>query len=178
MCILLYIYIESLCATCGHKLGTYYGQYHNDEQCSILPLRVSKLINLALIKDEPRKLMTVQHSVDDILCTKESLVYEDIFQNVEENRLILLVGRPGCGKTTLMNKISHDWKNKIILQSRLLILVYLRSLNTKNDRDLATILRSSCPALYQTEIDHLKSVIEGCNGKDIVFAFDLSLIHI
>ena len=92
-----------------------------------------------------------------------------MFNDIEESRFILLEGRPGTGKTTLMNKISRDWASGDILTSKVLVSVHLRRLNAESDRSLATILQVACPSL---DVECLVSHIEQNHGEGIVFVFD------
>ena len=95
-----------------------------------------------------------------------------MLNDLEDCRFILLEGRPGSGKTTLMNKISHDWANRDILASKLVVYIPLRRLNPESDRKLTTILRVACPTLPKDDIKHLASGIEKKQGEGVVFAFD------
>ena len=97
--------------------------------------------------------------------------YEELTKGAKSktnNNLILLQGRPGSGKTTLMNKFSGDWARKRVLQSKLLLLIYLRQLNSQQCRDLTTILQQAFPSLLHHHIEEIKRM----DGKDVVFALD------
>ena len=97
------------------------------------PVKKSQYINLALLENESMDFRnefsryTVRGSVDDIMKNKKKIAYSFIFENIIIGSRILLEGRPGSGKTTLMNKISRDWAQGVILNSlvSLLILVPL-----------------------------------------------------
>ena len=146
------------------------------------PVKATNFISLALIKDQRSWRKTMQQSVDEVLGDKECVSYafilegmdksdddaEDNIKTKENDNLILLQGRPGSGKTTLMNKFSSDWARKQILQSKLLLLIYLRQLNSQQHNDLTTILQQAFPALSLCDIEEIKKM----NGKDVVLAFD------
>ena len=51
----------------------------------------------------------VQGDMDDILEGKEKVRYIEVFGQYESGSLLLVEGRPGSGKTTLMHKVSNDW---------------------------------------------------------------------
>ena len=97
-----------------------------------------------------------------------------MFGDIEHCRFVLLEGRPGSGKTTLMNKISCDWAKGEILSSKLLVFVPLRRLNIERDNSLFTILRVSCPnqSVSMDDIEYLVSDINQKQGEGVVFAFD------
>ena len=97
------------------------------------PIRKVNFINLAILKSEKLSLtddytlMTIQHSADDIVSKKKRIGYNELFDGLQSGARILIEGRPGCGKTTLMNKVSLDWAHKMILKDiSLLLLVPLR----------------------------------------------------
>ena len=157
---------------CRRFLATFYKRQVDDRAWP--PVKTTNFINLALVKDQTSWRKTVQDSVDEILSEKESTSYEGIFDGIKDldHNFILLEGRPGSGKTTLMNKISRDWANGKILTSELVIFVPFRRLSNEPDRNLATILRVACPTLPQSNVNKLMSHIENHQGKAIVFAFD------
>lgn len=138
------------------------------------PVKETNFINLALIKDQATWRNTIQRSADDIVCDKEHTSYGNLFDDIGilDKKFILLVGRPGSGKTVLMNNISRDWANNKILKSSLVIYVPLRKLTTEHDSQLATILKVACPALKLEERKQLVSHIEQNKGEKVVFAFD------
>lgn len=135
-------------------------------------LKTTNFINLALIKDQTSWRRTVQESVHEIVGKIVATSYHIMFNNLEDCRFILLEGRPGSGKTTLMNKISRDWASGDILASKLLIFIPLQRLNAESDRKLTTILRVACPTLPKVDIKYLASDIEQSQGEGVVFAFD------
>ena len=70
-------------------------------------------INLVLIKQSGELARNYDYSVrgdmDDIVESKETDNYENVFSKYVEGGLILVEGRPGSGKTTLVQKITRDW---------------------------------------------------------------------
>ena len=158
---------------CQNKLRELYKRQVDDHAWP--PVKATNFINLALIKDHSSWRKTVQKSADEIIGKKTSTSYTSIFNDIKGQdikKLILLEGRPGSGKTTLMSKISHDWAEQKILKSKLLIFVPLRRLNAEPDHSLATILRVACPTLTQSDVNMLECHIERRVGQGIVFAFD------
>ncbi len=72
-------------------------------------------INLAVIKTEefqnPSSFIseTIRGDADDIHKVKGEINYIDAFEGISHGEVIIVEGRPGSGKTTLVHKISHDW---------------------------------------------------------------------
>ena len=136
------------------------------------PIVSKTFINLALIKStnnqKKKEDFSVQGDADDIIFEKEKVEYEDMFSEYRSRELILVEGRPGSGKTTLVHKIVKDWASgKIICKSKLVFLVKLRLLNL--DTSLGNIL----DGFYSVE--KLKSVVADIVGRDgdgTCFVFD------
>jgi hypothetical protein len=115
---------------------------------------------------------TIQESMDEIVRNKTITSYQSVVEDDCIGTFTLLQGRPGSGKTVLMNKISCDWAKGEILKSSLLIFIPLRRLREEPDRKLATLLRVACSALPQSDISELVSHIEQTQGEGIVFMLD------
>ena len=106
------------------------------------PIKKHHYINLALITSETMSRhdyfsrATVRGSVDDIYREKVPINFEGVFPfqiNSEKPYVVLIEGRPGAGKSTLITKVSVDWANKDILQDvELFVLVRLRRFLGKN----------------------------------------------
>ena len=151
-------------------MASYYRKHIDDRAWP--PVKSTNFINLALIKDQASWRKTVQESVDKIVGDKTKTSYQSIIDDSCIGTFTLLEGRPGSGKTVLMNKISCDWAKGKILKSSLLIFIPLRRLGVESDRKLATLIRVACPALSQSDINKLISHIEHTQGEGVVFAFD------
>ena len=116
---------------------------------------------------------TIRGSVDDIIKHKEPIEFERVFpDNTEMSpRSTLIEGRPGCGKTTLMFKVTKDWaKGKILKDVNLFVLVTLRRFMGKRELTLEDILGVYCPSSTMTK--ELVDEISSTGGKGVVFAFD------
>ena len=106
-------------------------------------------INLALIKQGNIEKAgeyarhTIQGDMDDIFANKDSIEYEDVFTNLESGTRLLIEGRPGSGKTTLVHKFSQDWgRGKLqVKNSRLLFLVHLRGFFNDSNIELRDIVQ-------------------------------------
>ena len=140
------------------------------------PLKIVKFIKLALVKEDEHAyhlgLRTVQKDIDAVYGQKNNASYENIFQNINSESLVLFEGRPGSGKTTLMVRASCDWGRANIFKSKLVILVRLRHLNKSRDIYLHDLLRVACPAFTPDDVQGLSSYIEGRLGEDVVFLLD------
>ena len=76
-----------------------------------LPSPTQNVFNLAIIKreriqrgktDDELVRKTIRGQVDDVLSKKHPIELENIFENIEgERKVILIDGAPGCGKSTL-----------------------------------------------------------------------------
>ena len=136
-----------------------------------------KVINLALIsksntgKDEFA--YAVQRDMDDILEGKEKVKYEEVFGQYESGSLLLVEGRPGSGKTTLMHKVSKDWAlDKGILQGvEIVVLVSIRLLVSANKRiDLADLFKNY---IYNDkERLRVLDYYDKLNGNGVCFIMD------
>ena len=98
------------------------------------PVAATSFVKLALVaKSKAETCMldyTVKGNIDDVLENKEVVEYEEVFKKYEKGTVLLVEGRPGSGKTTLMHKVTRDWaiKGNILLDAELVILVPLRLL--------------------------------------------------
>ena len=151
------------------------------------PPVVSKtFINLALVESTNTVNFAVQGDADDMVKKRKvesegdaddieqkkkkiKVEYEDVFREYRSEELILVEGRPGSGKTTLVHKIVKDWASsgEILCNSKLVFLVKLRLL------DLDTSLANILCGFYSVE--KLRSVvadIEGRGGDGVCFVFD------
>ena len=114
--------------------------------------------------------------MDDILQQKDVITYDEVFGDLKVGHVVLVEGRPGCGKTTFVHKITRDWANKVTQgwdtescgAIRIALLVSLRVLNDlrKPSLDLSDIL-----SLFK-DLKVSKAILEECNGKGVCFIFD------
>ena len=114
------------------------------------PVSIETFINLALIK--PHGInnageythYTIRGDADDIIKDKEKIEYKSIFDRLGSGTRLLIEGRPGSGKTTLVHKVCKDWgKGQLKFKHiRLLFLVHLRSFLSDPNIKLHNILES------------------------------------
>ena len=142
------------------------------------PVLKMQYINLALISQQKFNFgdeylhETIRGCVDDIMNKKEEIKYENVFAEVKDGDRILFDGRPGCGKTTTMHKISKDWGEEKLFPSRMLFLVHLRVFSCKSDIKLEDVLQATSKDFSKEEIDTMCNCIVENGGKDIVFVLD------
>ena len=161
---------KALVQRCRSTMAAYYLKQVDDRAWP--PVKSTNFVNLALIRNQTSWRRTVQKSVDEIIGDKTTISYLNMVDDNCIGTFTLLQGRPGSGKTVLMNKISCDWAKGEILKSSLLIFIPLRRLREEPDRKLATLLRVACNALPQSDINKLVSHINKTQGKNIVFVLD------
>ena len=161
------------------KLAAFYSHQPEVPEGTWPPVKKTQYINLALIRTEQAidfnkefLRQTIRGSIDDIMKDKDDINYDEVFTEVEEGARLVFEGRPGCGKTTMMNKISQDWAKWRIFSSSLLFLVHLRRLENRSDVDLETILSSTPVEFSNEEFQEICTQIKGNQGKDVVFALD------
>ena len=140
------------------------------------PHATSTFINLALVTK--RKGVTdnykysIRGNVDDILETKEKIKFKEVFGTYERGALVLLEGRPGSGKTTLVHKVSRDWatSGEVLKNGNLVFNIPLRNLANRITKSLSDLLRLIYP--NQNMCDQLVSDIESSNGEGVCFIID------
>ena len=141
------------------------------------PVGTNTFINLVLIKQSGEIARNYNYSVrgdmDDIVKSKETVNYESIFSKYIEGGLILVEGRPGSGKTTLVNKIARDWASggDILINAKLVFLVPLRILDhEKVGHTLSDLLKSIF--WNKSDLQSVCSKITELNGKGVCFILD------
>ena len=141
------------------------------------PIGCKTFINLVLIQEIPinrgEYFFTIRGDLDDILGRKGEVKYENLFKEYEEGVLMLIEGRPGSGKTTLVHKIARDWATgeKILHGARMVFLVSLKLLNfSKRDKTLSDLLE----LFYSDEMlrKSVDSSLQSCKGKGTCFIID------
>ncbi len=133
-------------------------------------------VNLVLVKQKPMSkcdYYTVRGDMDDILESKEVVEYEDVFREFNERALVLVEGRPGSRKTTLVHKLARDWATgKQVLQgAKFVFLVSLRLIHFLNlDDSIADLLKY----FYENEFYRrtVQSEIQEHSGKGVCFILD------
>ena len=141
------------------------------------PVGTSTFINLVLIKQNGGITREHDYSVrgdmDDIIKEKEKTKYEQVFGKYIKGGLVLVEGRPGSGKTTLVHKVTRDWATRgdILANAKLVFLVPLRVLNSKKtDHTLPCVLE----LFYRDKSELQKVLSDVCRlfGEGVCFIID------
>ena len=139
------------------------------------PVGNSTFINLVLIKQSSISrcdYYTVYGDMDDILVSKEVAEYELVFSEYREGALVLVEGRPGSGKTTLVHKVTRDWATgrKILQGAKMVFLITLRLLNfSKKDQSLLEVLEVFYGEVLSKSVEH---DLQECRGEGACFIID------
>ena len=136
------------------------------------PVVTNAFINLALVKSSSNKNnntnISVEGSADKIIAEMEKIEYEEVFGEYKSNELIIVEGRPGSGKTTLVHKVIKDWASgKVLAKSKLTLLLTLRLLNDSQDETLEKVLQT----LYSDE-DAITILPDIRDGEGVCFLLD------
>ena len=131
--------------------------------------------NLVLDKQKPMSkcdYSTVRGDVDDILESKEVTNYEAVFREFVKGELLLVEGRPGSGKTTLVHKVTKDWvTGKSLKGAKFVFLVTLRLVGySGRDNTLSDLLKLFyCDNAAREKVQH---ELEQCGGSEACFILD------
>ena len=135
-------------------------------------------INLALIKinsnisDSEYSRFTIRGDMDDIMKDKESIDYDSVFKNLISGARLLIEGRPGSGKTTLVHKVSRDWaKNELQWKNiELLFLVHLRHFFSDPEIGIPDLIKYHYTR--KPSVDQIEEYAEQRNGEGLCFILD------
>ena len=140
------------------------------------PLKLTDFVQLALVKQDERALhidlKTVRRDIDEVCGEKTGISIKNLFKSIDDGSLMLLEGRPGSGKTTLMVEMACKSKKEIFEHAKIVILVHLRQLSQTGDIYLSQLLEASCNRLSSEEIKCIRSFIERECGENVVFLLD------
>ena len=136
------------------------------------PSGTRTFINLVLIKSSKEPTDVTDYSVggnaDEVTAEKEKVEYEQVFGKCKCGELILLEGRPGSGKTTLVHKIIKDWtRGHVLVNARWVMLITLRDLNNTRAETLTDIL-----GLFCHSEETVAKNIEKDSGEGLCFVID------
>ena len=139
------------------------------------PKRTESFVELALIDRNSNNLGEYDYSVrgdmDDILNRKNKIKYNQVFGRYESGALVLVEGRPGCGKTTLAHKVTRDWSKgeMVLVGAELVFLISLRILNfTQKDTNIFELMEH----YYAHDTKNIGESIRSNQGEKTCFIFD------
>ena len=132
-------------------------------------------INLVLVKQKPMSkcdYSTIRGDVDDILESKTATNYEAVFREFGKGELLLVEGRPGSGKTTLVRKVTKDWVvGRSLKGAKLVFLVTLRLVGySGEDKSLLDLLKMFFSDNAARE--KVQHELEQCGGSGACFILD------
>ena len=111
---------------------------------------------------------SVRGNTDDVLEKKEKIKYEQAFGTHRDSEIILVLGRPGSGKTTLVHEVVKI-QGLVLKGAQLVYLISLRSLTSEHNK-LPNILS---PFHFQENtLQEVSDHIEKVDGKGVCFILD------
>ena len=143
------------------------------------PPMTKKVFRLAMVKveqlrmeniqDEFLRQKTISGKVDDVLERSVTIELKDIFQELDQPRLVLIDGAPGSGKSTLSLQICHLWsEGKLFPEYKLVILVRLRDPAVQNAQNIIDLL----PCQDETMAQDVEKLMRENNGSNVLFVLD------
>ena len=144
------------------------------------PVSIDTYINLALIKQQgidnagEYARCTIRGDADDVFKDKEKIEYESVFDRLGSGARLLIEGRPGSGKTTLVHKVSKDWAKDSLKfdQVRLLFLVHLRGFLSDPNIKLHNILECYYNSETSPALKDILKYADKHNGLGLCFILD------
>ena len=139
-------YLEVIFPDRDDYLVSKYSQFPDIPKDTWPPVSTGAFISIALIEGKKTYFShTISKCIDDILEEKEVIEYKKVFGTYTSGALLLVEGRPGSGKTTLVHKVTRDWAKSysVLNGASKMYLISLRLLNcgTRKDKELFDILR-------------------------------------
>ena len=131
-------YLEVIFPDRDDYLVSKYSQFTEIPKDAWPPVSTGAFISIALIVGQKTSFThTISKSIDDILEEKEVIEYKKVFGTYKSGALLLVEGRPGSGKTTLVHKVTRDWamSYSVLKGVSKVYLISLRLLNcTRKDK--------------------------------------------
>ena len=115
---------------------------------------------------------TIRGDADDVLSgSKATIEYRQAFQDINHGDRVLVVGRPGSGKTTLVHRVSQDWARGLMLGLvKALLLIYLRGFHSNPGVCLKSLLK--CYFKNEVDVEAVCQYIEEHQGLGVCFILD------
>ena len=141
------------------------------------PRCATSFVELALINRNSDKVDEYDYSIrgdmDDVLMKKDKIDFNEAFGKHRSGALVLIEGRPGCGKTTLAHKVTRDWSRgeKVLVGAELVFFFSLRLLNmTQKDRDIDELMEQFYCS--KSDINNVGQYLLSSQGDKVCFIFD------
>ena len=141
-------------------------------------VKQSTYINLAVIKSDKYDNLssyvrqTIRGDADDVHGEKGETDYKSAFKNIQHGERVIVQGRPGSGKTTLVHKISQDWADQSIEWGHVkaLFLIHLRGFRSRPSINLRDFLE--CYFTGEETVKSIGDYIISKDGLGICFILD------
>ena len=135
-------------------------------------------INLAVIKSDKSDNLnsyvcqTIRGDADDVHGEKGETDYKSAFESIQHGERVIVQGRPGSGKTTLVHKISQDWADHSIEWGHVkaLFLIHLRGFRSRSSVNLKDFLL--CYFTSEKTVKSIGDYIILKDGLGICFILD------
>ena len=175
-------------STTQHPTIVWYSSYLKERHSQVhiavvynkwLPSPTRKIFNLAIIKkeriqrgtiDDEFVRKTIRGQVDDILSKKSPIDLEKLFINIEgEQKVILIDGAPGSGKSTLTVHICQRWsRGELFQEFTIIILVQLRDPAVQSAKSIADLI----PCRNKEMSHQVASAITDIDGRGVLWVLD------
>ncbi len=114
---------------------------------------------------------TIRGDADDVFGSKSTIQYRDVLKKITFGNRVLIVGRPGSGKTTLVCKISQDWeKGESLNKIKSLFLISLRHFHSSPSVRLIDLIK--CCFDSEEDAKVICNYIEKHHGLGACFILD------
>ncbi len=158
------------------RLSTRYKMEPKVKQDTWHSVQQNTYINLAVIGGKDVKLpdkcyhQTIRGDADDVFSSKASTEYQEAFRDIMYADRVLVVGRPGSGKTTLVHKLSKDWADgKVLGKYKILLIVCLRGFHNSPNVTLQDLIKCY---FTKKDFNRICEYIEEHEGLGVCFILD------
>ena len=128
-------------------------------------------VNLVLITlSQSDESCCIKGDIDDVIAEKKVVRYSEMFSSYETENLVLIEGRPGCGKTTLLHKVSRDWSlgEEVLSGAEVVLLVPLRLLSSAGKSiELSDLFKN-----YFEQCNEIVNIVKEMEGEGVCFLID------
>ena len=149
---------------CVQKYSAYLKNLYSShkERKTLAPFKLAELEKIMVDRSELDKFSksTLRGDLDDVVYSKRHTTQDKIghptWPEKKQQRLILIEGAPGVGKTTFSGEFCHEWsQGKLLSDHKLLILLPLRDNRVKSARNVSDLFQH--PQLQQAIAEQVES---------------------